>query len=298
MSVTSLHPEELLDKAEKGTLSEVERDRLDAHVRSCSVCRVEQAMRLDFQATREDESAAPFSAEMLTIALGSVRARPASTPPEPIPVTPPRRIPRWVLLAAAVCTLVTLAGAQRTGASQNLLGWFGSRQTSMPVPISARTRTATPAPTLAPSVIVPSPSASVSADLPRIDDGALRETPAALFDEVVSARKRGEYDRSIAACRRLQARHPASREAHVSRGTLGRLLLDRGDASGALASFDAYARGGGGELDEAVLVGRATALERLGRQSEAMRAWSLLLESFPNTPYAEQARAKTAGTGP
>jgi outer membrane protein assembly factor BamD (BamD/ComL family) len=43
------------------------------------------------------------------------------------------------------------------------------------------------------------------------------------------------------------------------------------------------------------MVGRATALERLGRADEASRAWGALLAAFPETPYAAHARARLGG---
>ncbi len=48
MNVIDLHPEELLDRAARGALSQGERVRLDAHLARCTACRAEQAMRLDF----------------------------------------------------------------------------------------------------------------------------------------------------------------------------------------------------------------------------------------------------------
>jgi TolA-binding protein len=124
------------------------------------------------------------------------------------------------------------------------------------------------------------------------------ETASALFDTANEARRKGDYARAIFLHRRLQVTFPSSREAHVSYGTLGRLLLDRGDAAAALASFDSYQARGHGPLDEAVLVGRATALERVGRPDDARVGWSSLLKAFPDTPYAEHARTRAAGGAP
>jgi TolA-binding protein len=90
----------------------------------------------------------------------------------------------------------------------------------------------------------------------------------------------------------LVARYPQSHETQVSRMMVARLLLDRGDASGALSGFDAYLRAGSGELREDALAGRATALERLGRTDEARRAWMALLDQYPNTAYGAHARSR------
>jgi hypothetical protein len=146
-----------------------------------------------------------------------------------------------------------------------------------------------------PSSEKPSPPLSQAAVSPSAVD-----SPGVLFEAANEARRQGDYARAIHLSRRLQMTHPASREAHVSHATVGRLLLDRGDVAGALISFDAYqARGPGWDdpsLDEAVMVGRATSLERLGRLDDASRAWRALLTAFPETPYAEHARVRVAAS--
>jgi len=140
---------------------------------------------------------------------------------------------------------------------------------------------------------VPNPIVTPAAPAP-----AATDTAPALFDAANEARRQGDYARAITISRRLQHMHPSSREAHTSHATVGRLLLDRGDAAGALASFDAYQARGSGALDESVMVGRATALERLGRTEEANSAWRALLTSFPETPYAEHARTRVQSSRP
>ena len=115
---------------------------------------------------------------------------------------------------------------------------------------------------------------------------------ASLFEAATDARRRGDYGRAIGLQRELQSRYPQSRESHVSRATMGRLLLDRGEPAGALSNFDAYLAGGSGELGEEAMVGRATALERLGRSDEAVGAWQALLAAYPTTPYASHARSR------
>ena len=46
--IPDLHPEELLDKAANGTISQAERVILDAHLRECPVCRFAQEATRDF----------------------------------------------------------------------------------------------------------------------------------------------------------------------------------------------------------------------------------------------------------
>jgi TolA-binding protein len=117
---------------------------------------------------------------------------------------------------------------------------------------------------------------------------------SALFDEATAARRHGDYGRSLALHRDLEARFPGAPEAQVARATIGRLLLDRGDATGALASFDAYLVRGAGDLGEEAMVGRAVSLERLERRDDARRAWAAVLAAYPATSYAAHARARIA----
>jgi TolA-binding protein len=126
---------------------------------------------------------------------------------------------------------------------------------------------------------------------------ARAEGAATLFAEANEARRSGDHARALALHRRLQQDFASSREAHASYGIEGRLLLDRGDAAAALASFEAYRQRGHGPLDESVLAGRASALERLGRNEDARAAWRLLLASFPDSPYGEHARRQAAPPG-
>lgn len=148
--------------------------------------------------------------------------------------------------------------------------------------------------------IEPTPSAEVrGASVPSTSLSPERvETAAGLLAQANEARRSGDEGRALLLHRRLQSTFSTSREAHASYGIMGRLLLDRADAAGALVSFDAYRARGHGPLDESVLVGRATALERLGRTDEAGGAWSELLRTFPNSPYAEHARLRSGTQSP
>jgi hypothetical protein len=115
---------------------------------------------------------------------------------------------------------------------------------------------------------------------------------AALFDEEVDARRRGDDARVLVLHQELQARHPSSGEAHTSRATVGRFLLDHQAPASALENFDAYLATGSGDLREEAMIGRAMALERLGRRDDACRAWEALVGAFPRTPYAAHAEAR------
>jgi hypothetical protein len=121
--------------------------------------------------------------------------------------------------------------------------------------------------------------------------------PAPIFGAEADARRRGDTARMLELHAELVARYPQSHEAQVSRMMVARLLLDRGDAAGALSGFDAYLRAGSGELREDALAGRATALDRLGRTDEGRLGWLALLDQYPNTAYGTHARSRVEASG-
>jgi TolA-binding protein len=164
-----------------------------------------------------------------------------------------------------------------------------------PVPEAAPPASETPAATEAPAPPAHVPPARPL--VPPVPLAAPRTVvgPAELFDREAAARRGGDYGRAVDLDRDLEARYPTSREAQVSRAIMGRLLLDRGDPAGALAKFQDYLAAGSGQLAEEAMVGRATALERLGKPEEAARAWGALVAAFPDSPYAAHARARLEG---
>ena len=357
MKVVDLHPEELFDKEEAGTLSETERARLDAHVARCEACRLERRLRADFAAELGDEAEeSQFPSNYLVaIVAGAQRTEDASEPaPAPAPAPEPEPEPelappvplrrsgslrraRWVvLLAAAAVAVVSVAAASETSGGRWIRRVVGVEATeneaetpaggvptkvaplavapivtatALAKPVASETEPAPPAEEIAAPSPVPvaeapravahaAPAAPAVTAAPKASAADTRWAPAepegasALLEETTLARRRGDYARAVTLARRLQSSFPESREAHVSQAALGRLLLDTGDPAGALASFEAYLSRRGGQLDEAVMVGRAISLDRLGRDAEARAAWSALLEAFPASPYAEHARTR------
>jgi len=125
---------------------------------------------------------------------------------------------------------------------------------------------------------------------------APERTASTVFAEANAARASGDYATAFRLYSEVQSSFPSSAEARTTQAILGRLLLDRGNAAGALRQFDAYLRGGGGLREEA-MVGRATALRRLGRTGEEAAAWSMLLKAYPSSAHAENARKRLAEIG-
>lgn len=121
-------------------------------------------------------------------------------------------------------------------------------------------------------------------------------TPVPSPDELLAvasqARARGDRLSAVSAYRTLIARYPRAPQAQLSRATLGRLLLDTGDASGALRLFDEYVSGTAVGLEEEVLAARAVAYSRLFNPAAEAEAWSLLLQRYPQSIHVERARER------
>lgn len=307
MKVVDLHPDDLLDKDARSELTDAERTRLDAHLERCATCRFEREVRADF-ADELDEEEELSSQRLLSIMEGADAPKPlvdeeteGAPPPARISTRPTRtrRTMRALLLVAAallVGSAATAGAGRRVWTSvASVLHLETTHPESppappAPAPVVVKAATATP---VAIDTVVPPPEDPPIAPAPSVS--APVETAATLFDAANRARSSGDYGRAIALHRRLESTYPTSREAHVSYATLGRMLLDRGDAAGALAAFQTYQGRGPGPMDEAVLVGTATSLERLGRDGEARATWARLVTSFPDTPYREHAKARLEG---
>ncbi|MEM9068331.1 MAG: hypothetical protein AAGE52_07480 [Myxococcota bacterium] len=227
--------------------------------------------------------------------------------------------PAWIGYAAAAFALVVIAGGSAAAllltADREPRGDETPQQAAPQEAHEATPHEATPAPQQAtPPQPAPQEEPVVEASVPevaaprvrrvrRAPEQATVEVPAQepvpqpTADELLSignqARGRGRLDDAIAHYRDLQTRHGASRAAHVSRVSAGRLLLRRGNASEALRQFNTYlARGGA--LTQAALVGKATALEQLGRESEERDTWREIRRRFPDAPVAVRAARELA----
>lgn len=306
------HPEALLDRALRGTLSTDDRPVLREHVRECPECALALHAARDFAAEAapragdEDKLARLVAGAMERLeGEASVAQLPhqgtgprvglvsAPTPIVPFARGPSRPSRRWAVLAVLAATFVVVGAVAAVTVPTLLRAPAAAPSTPMPPPSevpSAREEPAappatTPAPSSAPAP--PSePPVVPTASAPR------PESAAALFTRANEARRRGDAGECVRLYRQLQRTYPGSSEAHQSHLGLGRLLLDRqGDAAGALREFDLYLAGGGGLREEA-LVGRALALGRLGRRAEERAAWQAILDGNPRSIHAPRAKER------
>jgi TolA-binding protein len=112
-----------------------------------------------------------------------------------------------------------------------------------------------------------------------------------LFDRATHARRSGDHAEAARFYGELIERYPSAPEAHESYAVLGRMLLDDGDAEAALVCFERYLPIGVA-LEEDVMLGKALALRRLGRNDDELRAWSALLERYPGSVHTLRAKTR------
>lgn len=275
--VAQLHPEDLLDRHYAGTLSAVERRRLDAHLEACATCRLEVALGEDLDAEQQEQEP-----DLSHLVLGAV------------PVPERSRLPgaRWLWVLAAV-VVTGSAGAAYLGARA------GSSPHESPSDSPAVAPTIEPGP--APAAREPSPErdepeADMS-EVPASPSAAApsAETAASLFSSANAARRAGRGTEALRRYEQLQTRFPESREARTSRAIVAELMLEE-DPSAAASAYDDYLDEGG-RLGEEALVGRAEALREAGRHAEEAASWRELLARYPESLHAGRARARLAAIG-
>jgi hypothetical protein len=292
MTRFDLHPEELIERAERGTLGAADLARLDQHFAECSVCRVEQALRA--QAAHDT---VPLRDEQLLLARIKRDVTAQLRAPSPRRAAKKRAAAGIVLLvasiasaAAAATTFVVLHRQQRAEPLANAAGPRANAAKAVKTAPVAPAAPVVEAPAEQPAPPAPNADAPAKAAPPEL--GSAAET----FSRANQARREGQAKEAVRLYRALQERFPASSEALVSKVALGRLLLDRlGDSRGALLQFSSYlASPAGGALREEALVGRALSLGRLGRSADEKAAWAALLQAAPKSTYAARARARLA----
>jgi anti-sigma factor RsiW len=331
MTVVGIHPEELFDKLLDGEISAAERERLRVHLDACEVCRFEYAARLDFQ-----QEALQLTAMSLPPALPLRPLQIAESETEPALQRRRARLVVWGLAAAALITASGAVASGVVGKVpwQAATSMFSQRATPSERPAlvlpKKRAPVAAPAVQALPALELPvapphdlairarvalkSPASAATAsglsDVPRhadlatSKDGAAKEpaakepsSAAKLFGEANQARRAGDIARASGLYHVLQEQFPGSAEADLSRVTLALLLLDGGDAQGALSGFERYLAGSSRGLEAEALVGRARALGRLGRRDLEASAWQEVRRKYPRSIYGRQATDRLLALG-
>ncbi len=309
MSSVDLHPEELIDRARRGGISVEEAARLRAHLAGCSACRFEHLLADDCaRAAVGDGSPAGDAAVWARVqrrARSAVRSGGGAFTSRG---AWRRRRPARLVYAFAAVFVFAAAVAAATTAVRRV--WSGpgvetTAETRPPrraatAPRVEVAKLATVPPAELPVTEAPAETASVPSSTPssrsrtRVHVARPAESPAELFARANGARRAGHTREAARFYQQLQREFPGSSEELVSRVTLGRWMLDRlHDPAGALGRFDSYlANPVHTALREEALIGRALALERLGRRTEERGAWTAFLAAFPGSVYAERAHGR------
>ena len=285
-----LHPEEAMDMALGGTLPAAQHRDLNLHLAACAArAATTRAGSLRSCGRWPSTTGWPRLKKPWSVIPGSSTR---SCPPARMTGLFPPRFAR-LRYRRAFRLGFALAGLLLAGGMAGATLWRLHR--SSPVPLllpepSGATIQAAPAASRA----VPSPAAEPA---PLSDEPALQRSSraqpsaAVLFAQALALRGEGKVDAAIAAHLRLQRLYPAARETRVSLALAGRLLLERGSSEQALAQFNQYLAQPG-DIAEEALVGRATALGRLGRSATEAAAWRDVLERYPGSIYAAHAEKR------
>jgi TolA-binding protein len=272
------HPEAALDMALDGTLPAAQRRDLNLHLAACAACAAHMAAA---QRARQTLAEQPWDEQMDRQAVE--RAMTGLFPPRFAKL----RYRRAFGLGFALAGLLLAGGMAGAGL------WRSHRSSSVPLLLPEPSRgTSAPAPSQAEPRFIAEPA-------PPSDEPAMQRSSraqpsaAALFAQALTLRSEGKVDAAIAVHLRLQRLYPAARETRVSFALAGRLLLERDSPDQALAQFNQYLTRPGDVAEEA-LVGRATALGRLGHSAAEAAAWRDVIERHPGSIYATRAKERLA----
>ena len=298
MSAPQIHPEDLLDRARRGSLASDEQRLLQRHLSQCVACRFELSLSPGLYAH---------------VALGAEddaildRALAKSSPVRKIARRGRRaKIARTAVLVAAAVGFAAIASA-------GVSAW--RRQTVARLEAPAITRADRPAsakiepeshralPGREPAIEQPMPPTdpvpSLAAAEPRrtVDRGAGSSSCADRFRRANEARRSGATDEAVRLYSDLRTGCSGTSEELSARVLLGRIYLDRvSDPARALSAFESYLGATShGALREDAMIGRALALGKLNRATDEANAWQALLSAYPDSLYAEKARARLNG---
>jgi hypothetical protein len=296
MSAPQIHPEDLLDRARKGSLGGDEQRLLKKHLSTCAACRFELSLApglFAHVALRSEDKALVARAVARTSPMRYAKRRPG------------RKI--WNVTA-----LVAAAAAVAAVASGGAYAWRRSAVARLEAPafvpardVDASERAVVPgsAPhvdaVVEPFRAVPEP-AHPERERPRAAPSpvAAPTSCADRFRRANEARREGAPDEAVRLYLELRPACAGTSEEISSRVLVGRIYLDRlGDPARALAAFESYLTGtSSGSLREDAMIGRALALGRLHRAGEEANAWGALLAAYPDSLYADKARSRLNGS--
>lgn len=286
--------EDLSVRVRRGDSSPEERRALEQALEGSALLRVAHQVGRDFDHAARVR---PGDDELIARATAKALSR---------PVRRTRRRTAWMLGIAATLAIATTAAA--TG-----FMFVGGSWKETPPPARPTETSGTRHPTVAKPATQkptepeasPQPQAEAPSKLEQRSAVTSRshaavepkKTASDLFRDANQARRAGDFELARALYAELQAKHPTTDEASVSRVSLGKLLLAAGRVRDADQQFRSYLSTGRKSLEEEALLGRADALARLGESGEERRVWEALLRSHPSSVYATRARQRLGELG-
>jgi TolA-binding protein len=309
VTTIDLHPEEMLDAARRGTLGAAGVEDLRAHLGRCVACRLSLALPDQLHAEAAVTSA--DEALLANMVRGALRGEPRD-----VGEARPRRAHAGGAGRRVAIALALLFVGGSGGAAVWSMGGATFARRFVPeilqlprhhqepararptAPVAARPVAVTPevvpvAPAEAPvPAPPPAPAHLARIHVPLPPPGASADQ---LFADANRARRAGDVPLALRRYADLRRAYPGSREELTARVVVGDLLLAEGPTRDALASFDSYlAASPTGTLAEEALVGRASALMRLGRRDDERAAWTRLLREHPDSVQGARARRRLA----
>jgi TolA-binding protein len=299
-------------------VSATERQLRDAHLSSCSECRMLARLGADLDPLGDlrpgDEAVVAAAAEAAISRLGRVdwtvkrRATPGLL-----------ALVLWIGASAAAVAagsqLVRLASYAAEGRIRDRIGAHRSRRgdvapvpirpLAQPPPIAVAEAVRSPRPVSVAIVAAQEPRApSVTRTAGSIERLGFAEASAPLLVPTArqllaagtTARASGDRTGAVDFFRQLQDLHPGTAEARVALVSSGQLLLDAGDFAGAAAAFIAYRRQApAGALVEEALDGLARSFAGLQRFDDERQVWRELSIRFPRSAYLPRATQRLRG---